>query len=165
VSLTGLKAALLAYMAAFNEAAGGTKQAVSAKNDARLVLEGLLRQEAAYVQSIAGDSLTVLLTSGFDAASNNKASMQLAKPVIALIENEATTQLKVRLQAVDNARAYEVRMSYGANGWQAVGTFTDSRRILVENLTPGTVYSVQARAVGGSTGYSDWSDPVSKMAT
>jgi hypothetical protein len=25
-------------------------------------------------------------------------------------------------------------------------------------------YTVQARAVGGSTGYSDWSDPVSHMA-
>jgi hypothetical protein len=33
------------------------------------------------------------------------------------------------------------------------------------NLTPGTNYNIQARAVGGSTGYSDWSDPVSHMAT
>jgi hypothetical protein len=55
-------------------------------------------------------------------------------------------------------------MSYGANGWQAVGTFTNSRRIVLENLTPGTTYTVQARAVG-TTGYSEWSDPVSRMAT
>jgi hypothetical protein len=30
-------------------------------------------------------------------------------------------------------------------------------------LTPGQNYSVQARAIGGSTGHSDWSDPVSHM--
>ena len=61
-------------------------------------------------------------------------------------------------------RAYEVRVSYGPNGWQGVGVFTQARRVVVENLTPGTTYSIQARAVGGSTGYSDWSDPVSHMA-
>jgi hypothetical protein len=31
-------------------------------------------------------------------------------------------------------------------------------------LTPGTTYSLQVRAVGGSTGYSDWSDAVSHMS-
>jgi len=32
------------------------------------------------------------------------------------------------------------------------------------NLTPGTTYNVQVRAIGGSTGYSDWSDPSSHMS-
>jgi hypothetical protein len=36
--------------------------------------------------------------------------------------------------------------------------------VVLQNLTPGTNYNVQARAVGGSAGYSDWSDPVSHMA-
>jgi hypothetical protein len=31
--------------------------------------------------------------------------------------------------------------------------------------TPGTVYLVQFRALGGSTGQSAWSNPVSIMAT
>ncbi|MGH7976559.1 MAG: fibronectin type III domain-containing protein [Limisphaerales bacterium] len=35
---------------------------------------------------------------------------------------------------------------------------------MLTDLTPGAMYSVQVRAVGGSTGYSDWSDPVSHMA-
>jgi hypothetical protein len=55
-------------------------------------------------------------------------------------------------------------MSYGTSGWQVVGIFTQSRRILLESLTPGTTYTVQARAIGGSTGSSDWSDPVSHMS-
>ncbi len=47
---------------------------------------------------------------------------------------------------------------------QAVGVFTNSRGIIVPDLTPGTVYNLQARAIGGTTGYSDWSDPVSRRA-
>jgi len=38
------------------------------------------------------------------------------------------------------------------------------RRRVLENLTPGTVYAVPVRAVGGSTRYSDWSGPVFRMA-
>jgi hypothetical protein len=36
--------------------------------------------------------------------------------------------------------------------------------VVLTNLTPGGTYSIQGRAIGGSTGYSDWSDPVSHMA-
>ncbi|HET7625016.1 MAG TPA: fibronectin type III domain-containing protein, partial [Verrucomicrobiae bacterium] len=64
---------------------------------------------------------------------------------------------------VPTARAYEVRMSHGDEGWQVVGIFTQSRMTL-QNLTPGTTYTVQARAIGGSTGSSEWSDPVSHMS-
>ncbi|MGN6554051.1 MAG: fibronectin type III domain-containing protein [Verrucomicrobiota bacterium] len=35
----------------------------------------------------------------------------------------------------------------------------------MEGLIPGTLYSIQVRGIGGSTGTSDWSDPVSHMAT
>jgi hypothetical protein len=38
-----------------------------------------------------------------------------------------------------------------------------ARNIIAHGLTPGQVYSVQARAIGGSTGYFDWSDPSSHM--
>ena len=68
------------------------------------------------------------------------------------------------MQPVPTARVYEVRMSYGTSGWQVVGLFTQARKILVENLTPGTTYTFQARAIGGSTGSSEWSDPVSHMS-
>jgi hypothetical protein len=43
------------------------------------------------------------------------------------------------------------------------GIFTQARKITLPGLTPGQVYSVQSRAIGGSTGYSDWSDPISHM--
>jgi len=34
----------------------------------------------------------------------------------------------------------------------------------INGLTAGTNYSIEVRAIGGSTGYSDWSDPVSHMS-
>ena len=61
------------------------------------------------------------------------------------IDNGMSTQLVVRLQGVDNARAYEMQVKNGTGGWQPAGVFT------------------QARGVGGSMGYSDWSDPGSHM--
>jgi hypothetical protein len=58
-------------------------------------------------------------------------------------------------------------VQYSANGtaWQVGGTSTQARKIVVTNLTLGTNYTFKVRAIGGSTGYSDWSDPVSHMAT
>src|SRR6266704_2826512 len=94
----------------------------------------------------------------------NSAPAPLVKPIIAKIRNEASTQLMVRLQPVDNARAYEVRLSYGTNGWQALGVFLQARRIVLTDLTPGMTYNIQARAIGGSTGYSEWSDAVAHIA-
>jgi hypothetical protein len=39
-----------------------------------------------------------------------------------------------------------------------------SKQIIFNGLTPGKTYTIQVRALGGSTGQSDWSDPSSHMA-
>jgi hypothetical protein len=48
----------------------------------------------------------------------------------------------------------------GSPDWIASIFTGNSRHILFEGLTPGAMYTVQIRALGGSTGQSDWSDPV-----
>jgi len=59
-----------------------------------------------------------------------------------------------------------VHIATSANGpWQEAGIVTEARRIVLPGLTPGTIYFVRARAIGGSTGYSEWSVAVSLMAT
>jgi hypothetical protein len=75
----------------------------------------------------------------------------------------------VRVTPIKNARTYELQFALmGAGGvpgpWQDGGLHTDSRAIPIDGLTPGQTYMVQVRAIGGSTGHSDWSDPVSHMA-
>ncbi len=163
VDLADLGAAKNAFELAMTNAAQGGKLLTAVKNQKRNDLLVLLRQEAAYVQGLAGQDLLMLLSSGFEAASTNHAQLPLGIPAIAAINNAMAGQLAVSLQPVSNARAYEVQYKHGG-GWLPAGTFTQARKIVVPNLTPGTTYAVQARAVGGSTGYSDWSDPVSHMA-
>ena len=145
-------------------AQGGTL-ATSAKNDAWGVLAGSLRQLAAYVQSLAGNDQTLLISSGFQPTSTNRAQSPLVTPVVQRIDNGMSGQLIVRLSPVPNARAYEGQIKNGTGGWQPAGIFTQARRIELDGLTPGSTYMVQFRAIGGSTGQSDWSDPMSHIST
>jgi len=55
----------------------------------------------------------------------------------------------VRVQPVTNAKAYEAQYKNGG-GWLPAGVFHRLRRIEIGDLTPGTSYTVQIRAVGGS---------------
>jgi len=157
--------ALATFSEAIGNAALGGKPATAIKNNARAALIALLRKDASYVQTVAGTDLAGLLSSGFLAVSTNRSSVPLPKPVIDNVDNFQTTKLMLGVKRDRNARAYEVRHKSGANGYVNGGVFTKARRMVVEDLTPGTVYELQTRAVGGSVGYSDWSDPVSHMAT
>ena len=46
----------------------------------------------------------------------------------------------------------------------SAGLYTDSRMIAINGLSAGTLYKFEVRAIGGSTGYSDWSDSVEHMS-
>ncbi|HEX4349171.1 MAG TPA: fibronectin type III domain-containing protein, partial [Verrucomicrobiae bacterium] len=59
-----------------------------------------------------------------------------------------------------------MQIATAMNGpWTEAGIFTQARRIVLPGLVSGTIYFVRVRAVGGSTGYSDWSGVASLMAT
>lgn len=145
-------------------AANGGTQLTARKNQSRQLLCDALDSNALYVQSIARYNLAVLLSSGYQAASTNRAQTQLPAPTILALENELSTQLVLRLSPIANAYCYEVQTKNGG-GWTPAGVFTQARKIILPNLTPGTTYGVQARAIGGLTGYSDWSDPSSHIVT
>lgn len=142
---------------------GGTAL-TAAKNAAREALLAILRKLAAYVQIVADQDMALLLSSGFSAVNIGRGQTKLDKPTIMEVDNEGTTKLAVRLRSVPRARSYEVRAVNGATTPAASVIATQARRIIVGNLTPGTTYNIQARAIGGSEGYSEWSDPVSHMA-
>ena len=169
VTQIALNAAIDAFATASAAAALGGPADTAMKNQRREELITLVRQLAGYVQENHGNDLAKLLASGFEAVSTNKTSVPLAKPTIKDIVNGNSTELIVRVDRVDNARAYEVRHALiGAGGapgpWQSGQLFTSSRGMKITGLTPGGMYTFQVRAVGGSTGYSDWSDPVGHMS-
>jgi hypothetical protein len=145
--------------------AGGPQQ-TAAKYKAYDALVAALRKDANYVEIQSNNDLEILLSSGFDVVSTNRASAPLDTPVITQILNNGTTKLLLRLNSILNAKSYQVQIATAANGpWQEAGIYTQARRIVLLGLTPGTIYFVRVRAIGGSTGYSEWSVPVSLMCT
>jgi hypothetical protein len=154
------------FVAQIAAAAQGGTLLTALKDATRATLDVQMRAMAAYVDSIAQGDLAVLLSSGFKSISLERIRQPLDKPTVLNIDNFASTQLLLKLSPVRNARSYEVRVKLGtAVDWKQAGIFTKARGILLETLIPGQVYDIQARAVGGTMGYSDWSDPVSRMAT
>lgn len=147
-------------------ARNGGRTEVAAKNVSRAALIAALRLNAAFVQMIASTDLPLLLASGFKATSTNRTSGPLTKPVIANVDNFQSTMLMVAAEVDSRSRAQEARFRVvGSPTYQNGGVHTKPSRVLYEGLVPGTTYELQVRSVGGTTGYSDWSDPVSHMAT
>ena len=145
--------------------AGGPQQ-TAAKNKAYAAMTDALRKNANYVEIQSNNDLEVMLSSGYDVVSTNRAQAPLDQPVILEISNLATTQILLRLQTILNAKSYQVQLATTVNGpWSEAGIYTQARRIVLMGLTPGTTYFVRVRAIGGSTGYSEWSVPATLMAT
>lgn len=166
VSIADLGKLVGGFHSALQASLEGGIQLTASKNNARDELDRALRQEASYVESIASYDHEQLLSSGFYSVTGTRRSPSpLTKPVAALVQDRGTTRLRVKLARVPNAKSYQVQYSANGNGgWQDGGVFTSTRDIVLEQLAPGTVYNVRVRAFGGSTGISDWSDPISKMA-
>lgn len=166
VALSDLAKLLDTFDKSVAAAMDGGASLTAAKNAAREELLTALRKLAAYVQIVADQDEALVLASGFSVAKQGRTqSTKLDVPLILGIDNEGTAKFNIRLKAVANASAYEVRAVNGATTPAASVVSTQARRIILGNLTPGTTYTVQARAVGGSEGYSEWCDPVSHMAT
>ena len=169
VSAADLGAAIDAFKVAAAKAKVGGPADTADKNNKRDILIGLLRELADHVDGEHGNDLAKLLLSGFEAASTNRGSSPLAAPTNLKVKNGGPGQLIVSVKRPKNAKSIELRLTPVAeNGTHGVpqdgGTHTDSRRMIVNDLTPGGNYLVEARGVGGSEKYSPWSDAVVKRS-
>jgi hypothetical protein len=147
---------------------GGTA-ATAEKRNKQEALITILRKLKHYVEDDCGNDAAVLLSSGFQAAVTTRTRAPLGNPSILGIDRGNSGVLVLKVTPIARARCYELRSAtLGAGNapgpWQSLGMFTNSRSMTVAGLAPGTTYSFQVRAVGGSSGYSDWSNPVSRMA-
>jgi hypothetical protein len=166
VSVTNLGVAQAAFHTSLANAKGGGKAATADKDSKRAAVLALLRPLALAVQGKPGLTLADVDLSGFDAIESGPHTQSLPKtPVILGLTNVASTKLGVKLQGSDGAKAYEIRTIVGNAAPAHAGTFPSTRGIVLEDLIPGTLYSVQVRAVYGNQRYSEWSQPVSQMCT
>jgi len=102
-------------------------------------LIGLLRRLRPYVEENCRNDLSVLLSSGFQAA--------------------VTTRMRSVMKC---GLRQSARITLLVPG-KPPECSTNSRSMTIDGLTPTTTYMFQVRAIGGSTRYSDWSNPVSHM--
>jgi hypothetical protein len=167
VAIADLQALLQALQDANNNVnLGGSPNVFALRDEAQQALLVALRKNAAYVQSESLDSLSTLLSSGYQNVLPPSPSAPLDAPTILKAANNGTTQVMLRLSPVANANSYETQWTTDAGKtWTSGGITSQARSIVLTGLTPGTVYTIQARALGGSTGQSIWSTPVSIMAT
>ena len=161
-----LQGKLTAFTDAIAAQAQGGTAATAAKNAACTDLIGSLRLLALYVQQVIDGNpdygLAELLLSGFEAVSSSRAQQPLDQPTITGIDNDGAGLLGVHVRAVRNAGAYELQgKADGDAAFRTFGLFRSTRGMQATGLTPGVNYTFQVRAVGGSTEYSQWSDPVS----
>ena len=139
------------------------------KDKKRLALLAPMRTLAGFVQENCGNDLTLLLATGFEANSTNRTRYALSKPQIRKIGNGMTGQALVTMGTQNAARGCEVRAAEldaeGKPGEFMPTVFsTSSRNIIVAGLVPGHLYLFQGRNLGGTTTYSDWSDPIQQRA-
>ena len=165
VSLADLGALQVAYQDAMSAAALGGPKDSAAFREARGALVRALRRIAGYIQSLGLTKESDVLSSGFDLAVWNTRQTPLTMPVLMRLDNSVSTQLTLKMRAVSNARVYEVQFSAdGGQTWQRLDVYPNTQGIVLAGLMPGVVYAMRVRAIGGSTRFSGWSNPISYMA-
>ena len=113
--------------------------------------------------------MTTFLSSGFQAATTAKTRTPPVSEAIRKIAfGSVSGAVVLTLVKFQGAASYELRWASVAPGtanpttWSSQPVANAKTPVTISNLTPGTIYVFQARAVT-ATGYSDWSQPVTKM--
>lgn len=170
VDMAGFKTAIDAYTAAAAAALhDGGKFAVEERNKRRADAILFYRLLGHYVEIACKKDMNAFVSSGFlpASAAQRTPPQPTSTPLIAFIDQGRTGQLLVTIKPVPKARSYELRYA----PVPAVGTVVNWTTIVVtstkppasiDNLTPGTNYTFQVRALG-KLGFSDWSATVDRM--
>ena len=160
--LTTLKTA---FDAAIIKANKGGVLATALKDAKRAEVIAALDKNASYVDINCDEDISILLSSGYQPVSTNRAQVVLDPPQIVAVDYGQAGELKLRVTGDPNRRAIQGRIKKATDGdFGPTITFRSSRDIVFKALTAGTTYVMQLCGIGGSTGTSDWSEPVSKIA-
>ncbi len=164
-----LQAGITAFSSAIAAQSQGGTAATAEKYNRKAELVSLLERLALFVQVACENDMAKLLSSGFTVVNQNRTQSQLPKPTGLKLDHGLSGQTLVTVDRIANVRCYEIDVALlddeGTPGpMTPAGLHTKSRNMPVNGLIPGKLYLFKTRAVGGSTGYSDWSDPVSHRA-
>jgi Fibronectin type III domain len=171
VEMAGLKADIDNFSSAITASQDGGKKAIVERNRLAEVLIKKLRKLGKYVEISCNDDMKTFLSSGFEPASVARPSAPALSGSIRRIKvGPNTGQFLVAIAAVPGAHSYELRCGVvGAGGslpsaWMTQPAGKTRPPALITGLTPGANYAIQVRAVT-KAGYTDWSDPVTRICT
>jgi hypothetical protein len=170
VDLAVLKTDIETLSALMAESLDGSKRVIATKNRQRHVVVKKLRLLGRYVEVACDDDMAIFQTSGFEAASKIRAVTPPLSEKIRKIEHGANSgQLVVWIKSVPGALCYELRYTTATGAvpgeWTTLLVTKGTRKpVILNSLIPGSVYAVQARAVGRD-GYTDWTDSLTFMCT
>jgi hypothetical protein len=161
-SLATVQTALDNLVNAMSVAATGSQADTNAKNNARAVVMGLLRQLASYVQVACQGDMEKLLLSGFPVQKPNRAPIgPLPAPQNALLDHGSNTGcLNASVNPVFGAASYNWKLTASAPGAAPILGQSTGSNFTFTGLTPGVNYTVTANVLGAA-GTSDWSNPAS----
>lgn len=153
------------FDAAVVKADKGGSLATARKNAVRAEVLDALHKNASYVDIKCDGDRTILIGSGFEEVSTNRAQSPLEKPQITAVQTPGSGQLKIRVKADRNTKSFlgHIKETTGSEFGPSI-SFPSSRKIIFDGLKAGVTYVFELMAVGGSTGQSDWSDPGTGMA-
>jgi Fibronectin type III domain len=148
----------------------GGKKAIAERNHQEQVLIKMMRQLGQYVETACKDDINTFLKSGFQAAAvATGPKPSLSQFIRKITQGRNSGQLHIILMAIIGAAAYEIRYAPTVNGTPGTWTtqlVTRTRpATTITGLTPGTAYTIQVRSFADATGFTDWSDPVVRIAT
>ena len=172
VEMPAFKAAIDAYDTLLAAALDGSKKVLTQRNHQGEVLIKILRRLAHYVEGACKDDMTTFSSSGFQAVSKTRSTTpSLSQSIRKITQGSSSGVLLVWLIAIAGALSYEIRwvaVPAGSNppatpAWTSMLVPSTHPPTTVSNLTPGTTYVFQARAVI-QNGYSNWGDPIARIA-
>ena len=170
VDLAVFKSALDDLAVAIGDAMDGGKQAIADRNHKKEVVLKMLRRLAHYVEAHCKDDINILLSSGFAAITPvRKPAEPLSQSIRKIDATSTSGQLQVTIVSFKSAFSYELRWTRAPGPgetpapWTVQPVVKSRPPVLITGLTPGVTYAFQVRALTES-GYTDWSDSVSRMA-
>ena len=155
-----------AYNVSVAACVNGTPAQTLDKNTKRDALINTLDTLANYVELTANNDPQKIISSGFSLASTTRQQAVPGMTSILSVNNVATGKLGLDLQTADNAWAYIVQYAPQSGGGQPLtATFTNPHDVTLENLSPGTLYSLRVLVMGSANQRTNWCDPVQHMST
>lgn len=155
--------------AAYSDAQAARQAAqtkTSILRDKEEAIEKLLRQIAAYIESVGGDNESTILSAGLDVRSTSSATITPTPPTsVVATDGDEEGEIDLSWDKVKGAKSYIVERSADpptAASW-GHATVVLKSTATINGLTAGTRYWFRV-AVILSAGQSGWSDPATKIA-